>query len=221
MHAGCMLDRAERLACGHTDPRPCVVCSSEWPARTRPPHPAELGDNMPGPRLGGRRPAVGGALQFAELLEEDGPRLVPASSVTTGSHQTFEHMVRTHGRSPTSLFLLCSVFRDALCLPRDAYLDFPRTRGWEAAAARYRVVFEACAIQPQDIFLRLPNRRICIAPHVQEFLAGLDSEWEERLTRWTLGVRNALEAGDALPLFPTAAENTSGGTSPVLGADRH
>ena len=126
---------------------------------------------------------MGGALQFAELLEEDGPRLVPASYVTTGSHHTFEHMVRTHGRSPTSSFLLCSLFCDALCLPRDAYLDFPRTREREAAAARYRVVFEAYAIQPQDISLRLPSRRIYIAPHVQEFLAGLDSEWEERLTR--------------------------------------
>ena len=28
---------------------------------------------------------------------------------------------------------------------------------------------------------------------------------EDRLTRWTLGVRNALEAGEALPPFPTAA----------------
>ena len=79
------------------------------------------------------------------------------------------------------------------------------------------MVFEACAVQPQDIFLRLPHRRIYIAPHVQEFLAGLDSEWEERLTRWTLGVRNALEAGDALPLFPTVAAKTSRGAGPVLG----
>ena len=29
--------------------------------------------------------------------------------------------------------------------------------------------------------------------------------WEDRLTRWTLGARNALEEGEALPLFPTAA----------------
>ena len=160
---------------------------------------------------------VEGALQFAQLLEEDGPRLVPASYVKTGSHHTFERMVRTHVRSPTSSFLLSSLFCDALCLPGDAYLDFPRTREWEAAAARYRVVFEAYAIQPKYIFLRLHNRRIYIAPHAQEFLAGLDSEWEERLTRWTLGVRNTLEAGDALPFFPTAAANTSGGAGPVLG----
>ena len=29
VHAGGMLDRAERLACGHTDQRPCVVCRSD------------------------------------------------------------------------------------------------------------------------------------------------------------------------------------------------
>ena len=68
-------------------------------------------------------------------------------------------------------------------MPRDAYLDFPRTRESEAAATRDRVVFDAYAIQPKDTFLRLPNQRIYIIPHVQEFLGGLDSEWEERLTR--------------------------------------
>ena len=28
VYAGCMLNRAERLACGHTDPWPCAVCHS-------------------------------------------------------------------------------------------------------------------------------------------------------------------------------------------------
>ena len=36
-------------------------------------------------------------------------------------------------------------------------------------------------------------------------MAVLGSTWEDRLTRWTLGVRNALEEGEALPPFPTAA----------------
>ena len=53
--------------------------------------------------------------------------------------------------------------------------------------------------------LRLPNRRVYILPHVREFLAGPDSTWEDRLTRWTLGVRNALKKGEALPPFPKAA----------------
>ena len=70
-----------------------------------------------------------GALQFAELLEEDAPRLDPASYVATGSHDTFDEIVRTHVSSPTSLLLLCSVFGDALGLPQGPCLDFPRLEG--------------------------------------------------------------------------------------------
>ena len=53
-------------------------------------------------------------------------------------------------------------------------------------------MFIAFEILPQDALLRLPNRRLYIGPHVQEYLMGLDSMWEEHLTRWTLGVQNAL-----------------------------
>ena len=147
VHAACMLDRAERLAYGHTDPQPNVVCCSEWPAITRTPHPAELVEDLLRPRPGGRWAAVGGALQFAEILEEEGTRLVPTSYVTTGSHHAFEHMVRTHGRSPTSSFLLCSLFSDALGLPREAYFDFPRTKEWQEAVADQR---ERFAASPSD-----------------------------------------------------------------------
>ena len=38
----CMLARAENLARGHADPRPCVACRSAWPGGSRPPDPAEL-----------------------------------------------------------------------------------------------------------------------------------------------------------------------------------
>lgn len=34
----------------------------------------------------------------------------------------------------------------------------------------------------------------------------VDSEGEERLTRWTLRVKNALEEGGALTLFPVEVE---------------
>ena len=200
-----MLDRVERLASGHAHPQPCVASRSEWPALNQPLHPAELAEDLPRPRPGGRWPTVAGALQCAELLKEDGPRLDPASYATAGYHDTFEEMVRTHGSSPTSSFLLCTLSRDALGLPQGAYLDFPRPREWRAAAGHYRAIFAAYGIRPQDTVLRLPNRRIYILPHVQEFSAGLDSTWEDSLTRWTLGVRNALEKGEALPPFPTAA----------------
>ena len=33
---------------------------------------------------------------------------------------------------------------------------------------------------------------------------GLDSEWEEHLTRWVLAIQNALRADTALPPFPAA-----------------
>ena len=146
VHATCMLDRAERLACGHTDPQSCVLCRSEWAARSRPPHPAKLAEDLPRLRSGERWSAVRGALQFAEVLEEDGPRLVPASYVTTGFHPTLEHMVRTHGKIPTSSFLLCSLFSDARGLLQEAYLNFPRAREWEVAAAHYCEGFAAYAI---------------------------------------------------------------------------
>ena len=88
------------------------------------------------------------------------------SYVTTGVHNTFDLMLSALGRSPTSSFVLCSLFRDALDLPQEAYLDFPRTREWKTAAAHYRTLFAACGIRPQDILLRLPNRRLYIGPHV-------------------------------------------------------
>ena len=75
----------------------------------------------------------------------------------------------------------------------------------ESGSRSLQWIFAAYGIRPQDSVLRLPNRRIYILPHVQEFLVGLDSTWEDRLTRWTLGVRKALEEGEALPPFLTAA----------------
>ena len=121
-------------------------------------------------------------------------------------------MLHAHERSSASSFLLCSLFCDALDLPQGAYLDFPRPRERETAAGRSRMLFAAYAIQPQDILLRLPNQRLYIAPHVQQYLVSLDAECEEQLTRWTFGVRSALEAGDALPSFSTAMAATPGRT---------
>ena len=108
---------------------------------------------------------------------------------------------------------------DAFSLPQRAYLDFPRPREWQAVASHYRGVFAAYAIRAQDILLRLPNRKIYILPHVQEFLAGLDSTWEDRLTRGTLGVQNALGAGDALPPFQTAEWNLGAQTELEAGGE--
>ena len=82
VHSSCMLDRAERRASEHADQQPCVTCRSEWPTRNRPPHPAEMAEDLPRPLPGGKWSVVEGALQFAQLIEEDGARLLqPASYV--------------------------------------------------------------------------------------------------------------------------------------------
>ena len=127
VHARCMWDRAERLANGHVDPQPCATCRCEWPVRSRPPHPAELAQGLLRSQSGERWPAAGSTLQFAEVLQEGAPLLDLASYVTTGSRDTFELMVRAHGRSPTCSFLLCSPFSDALGLPSQA--SIPRLKG--------------------------------------------------------------------------------------------
>ena len=105
----------------------------------------------------GRWGAVRVALQFAARVQRHISELESVSYVITGIYGSFELMSRAHGGSPTSSFLLCSLFCDLLDLPQGAYLDFPRPREWEMAAGRYRTLVAAYVIQPQDILLRLPN----------------------------------------------------------------
>ena len=183
MHVSCMLERADRLAKGYTDPRSCVACSLEGAGRRRPPLPADLARGLSISESEGRWAALRNIMQFADLLQRDVPGPGPATYLTTGVYSSFQLMVRAHMRSLTSSFLLCSLFNDALGLPRAAFLDIPRTREWEEAVGRYRALFTAFGIRSQDILLRLTDRRLCIGPHVQEYLVGLDAEWEELLTR--------------------------------------
>ena len=154
-------------------------------------------------------------LQFAPLFQRGVPGPGPASYATTGVCRIFELMVRAHGRSSTSSFLLCSLFSDALSLPRGAYLDFPRPREWEANDGRYRALFASRAIQPPDVLLRLPNGRLYIGPDPQEYLASLGAGCEERLTRWTLGVHLVGE-GRRAPSFFDGGDSHAGGDG--LGA---
>ena len=216
VHISCMLDQAEGLATGYVDPRSCIVCCRE--GGRRPPHPAELARRLLVNESGGRWAALRNVMQFTELLQRDVPRPGTASYVATSVYSSFELMVNAHGRSPTSSFLL-SMFSNALGLPQVAYLDFPRRREWEAAADRYSALFTAFGIRLLDNLLQLTNRRLYIGPHVQEYLVGLDADWEERLTRWTLGVQNALEEGFALPPFPVNAVPAPRGSEPALERD--
>ena len=146
-----------------------------------------------------------------------GPGL--ARYLTTGVYSLFELMVRVHGRSPTSSFLLSSLFSDTLGVPQGAYIVFLRPMEWEAAAGRIRCS-AAFGIRPQDILLRFTNRRPYIGPDVQQYLASLDAEWEERLTRWILGVQNAPKEGVTLSLFPVGVAASPRGTGLVLASDQ-
>ena len=77
---------------------------------------------------GGRWAALWSAIQFADLLQRGASGPGSDSFLTTGVYSSLELMVHTHGRSPTSSYLLCSLSSDALGLPQGAYLDFPRSR---------------------------------------------------------------------------------------------
>ena len=180
MHSSCMLERADGLVRGHIDPRSCVACSSEWARGRRPPHPAELASSsgLPTSELGERWAASRSIIQFADLLQRHVPGPGPASYLTTGVYSCFELKVRAHGRSPTSSFLLRSLFSDALGLPQAAYLDFPRSREWEVAIDRYRTLIVAITGYPAPVtkptalywaprptILGGPRRRVGGAPH--------------------------------------------------------
>ena len=106
---------------------------------------------------GGRWAAFRSTIQFADLLQRGAPGPESDSYLTTGVCSSFELIVRAHGKSSTYWNLLCSLFSDALGLPRGAYLDFPCSREGEVAAGRYRALFAALGIQAQDILLRSTN----------------------------------------------------------------
>ena len=91
--------------------------------------------------------ALRNTVQFADLLQRDVPGPGAASHLKTGVYCSFELTVRAHGKSPTSSFLLCSLFSDALGLPQEAYLDFPRSREWEVAVYCYRTLVVAFGIR--------------------------------------------------------------------------
>ena len=128
MHTHCMPDPVDHIARGHTDSTPCVPCQSARSEGSRPLHPAELTRGLPMTEQGRRWTAVRSALQFAALLQRGDLGTEPPRYVTARVHTTFELTASTFGRSPTSSFVLCSHFSDALDLPQGACLDFPRTR---------------------------------------------------------------------------------------------
>ena len=169
--AACWNDRIASRE-GIMDPRSCVACSSECAGGRRPPHREELASicGLPTNEPGQGWAALRSTVQFADLLQRNVPGPGPTSYL---SHNRRLQLFRAHGTCPreepnSSSFLLCSPFCDALGLPQEAYLDFPRSREWEVAVGplphavrRARDPITAC---PAPI---TKPTRLCIGPHVQ------------------------------------------------------
>lgn len=118
-----------------------------------------------------------------------------------GHFDSFE----AHRQSPTSSYLLVTLFCDVFGMDAGDYSYFPRNRsdddGWNQMVQRYRLSFYANGIKPHMVLLQLPGG--ISAPHVQEYLAHLDPECESHLTFYTVGVHAGLvQHGAPKPPFP-------------------
>ncbi len=208
IHARCLWIRASHMAHGHRDRNPCSQCSEEPPSGRRPPHPAELVHNHVLPAEGGRWDVLRTLVSVWNAMGQDFEIWAETERVgrTVGSFNSFEDMVRAHGRSPTSSYLLVPIFGSALGLGPPTYVDFPMrgmSVGWTQVIQCYRDLFQRLGIQPRDVLIELPNNITYICPHVQEYLVRLDPVWESHLTFYTSGVQRALtRPGTRLPPFP-------------------
>ena len=113
--------------------------------------------------------AVGGVIEHHAVR-----RRPPTGHPRTGAGYLPDNqrlrLVQAHGtfprEKPTSSFLLCSPFSDALGPPQAAYLDFTFSREWEVVVGHYRVLLAPFGIRSRNVQLRLTNRRLYNGPHV-------------------------------------------------------
>ncbi len=210
VHANCLWHRADQLAHGRTDPQPCSTCAQDGAHGRRPPSPAELVQQAELPYAGGRWDVLREQVSFASLLSnafEAWSLSEAGGDPWARNFDSYEDMARAHGRSPTSSWLLVSLFCDVFGLDKDIYINFPRDldedHGWDQIVQRYRAAFYANGIRPHQVLLQLPRARIYIGPHVQEYLAHLDTECEQHLTLYAVAMQRALnQPGNPLPPFP-------------------
>jgi len=208
IHTRCLWIRASHMAHGHRDRHPCSNCSEEPPFGRRPPHPAELVHRHVLPVEGGRWDNLRTLVSVWNAMRESLEiwTATERRGTTVGSYNSFEDMVRAHGRSQTSSYLLVPIFCSAFGLDPPTYIDFPirgLSIGWTQVTHGYRDLFQRMGIQPHDVLIELPNGTTYICPHVQEYLVHLDPVWESHLTFYTSGVQLALaQPGTPLPPFP-------------------
>ena len=120
----CMLERADRIACGSADPRPCLACQSEGPLGRRPPHQAELaGAMVANEEADGRWPTTFDAIPFSTIVGQESSQLDQTEFQNTGVYNTFEDMLQAQGHRVTVSFLLCTLLCDTLGPPSGATLS--------------------------------------------------------------------------------------------------
>lgn len=130
-----------------------------------------------------------------------------------GRFNSFEDMVRAHGRSPTSCLLLATLFCDVFGMDAGVYVYFPRDRdedhAWDHRWSR-DIALHSTPIE------HARTRCFCNSPVAEStstictgFLAPLDPECEPHLPVYTLAVQRALsQPGRPLLLFPQVSRVT-------------
>lgn len=164
----------------------------------------------------GRWAAMRGALQIVDLLQRSVPGPEPASSVLQPALAARSSLWSVpSGGSPTSSFPLCSMISNALGLPRGASPRLPPARGNDKRlVGRYCALLAACLGCDSRTFCFdfLPKQRL----YIETSRPRVPGRPQRRVGRpldkiWTLGVQNALRAGDVLPAHETGR---IGGSAP-------
>lgn len=126
-----------------------------------------------------------GATQFADLLQRGIPKPELVRYVTTGVYSTLELLVRALEGSPASSFLLCLAQRCSG--PASGSLSrLPPPEGMGSSCRPLpRAVHRLRAPTAGYLASTTKEESLRRASRPGEYLAGLDAEWEDHLTRWT------------------------------------
>ena len=207
VHASCLLRRAAALASGHRDPFPCRDCAVCQPYPWLPTPAAVAGEralqerSIATEQRGRSMTAVKNAIVFARMLRTRA--VLPPRAYTPGkSFTSLDDLVRQQGGCETSSYILCPLFGDVLGLPQNAFAEFPRTSGWNAAVEAYRPLLQVVGATPDKVVVLLSGKRLYILPHVQEYLLDLHGPWSETLGQWTFDARRSLLEHRDPPPFP-------------------
>lgn len=74
-------------------------------------------------------------------------------------------------------YLLCPRFGDAMEMPHETFVDFPRTDESRTVVLAFRPLLEAVGAMPEHVALSMANNWLYIAPHLQKSLVNLHVPW--------------------------------------------